>query len=142
MPIPAAPLRRGDRGTAVAQLHRTLEAIHRAIEPKERDGRVFGGATENLISELQKQSALPVTGVFDADTHAAIMRMLADIGPFTVYGALTDADGQPVVGATVIAVDVDLRRTQKLGKPATTDSGGEYEVRYAASNFTRAEKAS
>ena len=45
MPIPAAPLRRGDRGTAVAQLHRTLEAINRAIESKERDGRVFGGAT-------------------------------------------------------------------------------------------------
>ena len=142
MPIPAAPLRRGDRGTDVAQLHRTLEAINRTIEPKESDGRIFGGVTENVISELQKQSALPVTGVFDADTRAAIMRMLADIGPFTVYGAVNDADGRPIVGATVFAVDVDLRRTQDLGKPATTDSGGEYEVRYAASSFTRAEQAS
>ena len=141
MPIPATPLRRGDRGAAVAQLHRTLEAINRTIEPKERDSRVFGGATADVISELQTQSALPVTGVFDADTHAAITRMLADIGPFTVFGAVNDADSRPIVGATVIAVDVDLRRMQELGK-TKTDSGGEYEVRYAASKFTRSEKAS
>ena len=141
MPVPAAPLRRGDRGSSVAQLHRTFEAINRVIEPKERDGRVFGGATEKVISEFQTQSALPVTGVFDADTHAAITRMLADIGPFTVYGAVTDADGRPIAGATIIAADIDLRRTEVLGK-TTTDSGGEYEVRYAASKFTRSEKAS
>lgn len=142
MPIPAAPLRRGDRGPAVAQLHRTLEAINCVIEPKERDGRFFGDATEDVLREFQKQSALPVTGVFDADTYAVIAHMLSDIGPFTVYGALTDADGRPIARATIIAVDVDLRRTQELGKPATTDSGGEYEVRYAASKFTRSEKAS
>jgi hypothetical protein len=73
-----------------------------------------------------------VTGVFDADTYAAIAHMLSDIGPFTVYGALTDADGRPIARATIIAVDVDLRRTEELGT-TTTDSGGEYEVRYAAS---------
>lgn len=141
MPIPAVPLRRGDRGAAIAQLHRTLEAINRTIEPKERDNHVFGGATEGVLRTFQEQSAIPITGVFDADTHTAITRMLADIGPFTVYGALTDADGLPIVGATVIAVDVDLRRMEELGK-TKTDSGGEYEVRYAASKFTRAEKAS
>jgi hypothetical protein len=141
MPIPAAPLRRGDRGAAVADLHRTLEAINRVVDKTERAGRIFGGATEGLLREFQKQAALPVTGVFDADTHAAITHMLADIGPFTVFGQVTDADGQPIAGATVFAVDVDLRRTEVLGQ-AKTDTGGEYEVRYAASKFTRAEKAS
>ena len=141
MPIPAAPLRRGDRGPAVAQLHRTLEAINRAIDPKERDGRFFGDATEGVLRKFQEQSAIPITGVFDADTHAAITRMLADVAPFSVYGAVTDADGRPIAGATIVAVDVDLRRTEELGT-TTTDSGGEYEVRYAASKFTRSEKAS
>ena len=142
MPIPAAPLRRGNRGAAIAQLHRTLEAINRPIDPRERDGRFFGDATEGVLRKFQEQSATPITGVFDADTHAAITHMLSDIAPFAVYGVLTDPDGRPIAGATILAVDVDLRRTQDLGKPATTDSGGEYEVRYAASNFTRAEKAS
>ncbi|MFF9120455.1 neuraminidase-like domain-containing protein [Streptomyces massasporeus] len=141
MPVPAAPLRLGDRGEAVAQLHRTLEAIKRVIDPKERDARVFGGATEAVLRKLQEQSAIRVTGVFDADTHALVTRILSDIGPFTVYGTVTDADARPVVGAVVVALDVDLRRREELGR-ATTDSGGEYEVRYAASRFTRAEKAS
>src|SRR5215204_2933257 len=141
MPIPAAPLRRGDRGPTVAQLHRTLEAINRAIDPRERDARIFGGATEGVLRKLQEQSAIPVTGVFDSDTHSVVTRILSDIGPFTVYGTVTDADARPIAGATVVAVDVDLRRNQQLGQ-ATTDSGGEYEVRYAASRFTRVEKSS
>jgi len=141
MPIPAAPLRRGDSGPAVAQLHRTLEAINRTIEPQERDARVFGGATEEVLRKFQDQSGLPSTGMFDVETHAAITRMVFDIGPYVVYGAVTDADGRPIANATIVAIDVDLRRTEELGK-TMTDSGGEYEVRYDASKFTRAEKTS
>ena len=141
MPIPVPPLQRGDRGEAVAQLHRTLEAIGRPVDPKERKTRVFGGGTEAVLRKLQGDSAIPVTGVFDTDTSAVVTRILSDIGPFTVYGTVTDADATPIVGATVIAMDVDLRSTEELGQ-TTTDSGGEYEVRYAASRFARAEKAS
>ena len=141
MPIPAAPLRRGDRGDAVAALHRTLEAINRVIDPADRDRRIFGVPTEGVIRDFQTQAALPVTGVYDDATRAAIVRMLADIGPFSVYGHVADADGMPIVGATIFAVDVDLRRTEVLGQ-TKTDSGGDYEIRYAASKFTRAEKAS
>lgn len=144
MPIPAAPLRRGDRGTAVAQLHRTLEAIGRTIDQAERDARIFGPATEAVLSELQTQSAIKVTGVFDADTYTLVSSLLADIGPFSVFGTLTDADGNPIAGAAIVAVDVDLRSTEVLGgrRRWATDSGGEYEVRYAPSQFARAEKAS
>jgi hypothetical protein len=139
MPIPAAPLRLGDRGDAVADLHRTLEAIKRSVDPKEREAQVFGPATEALLRKLQDQSGILVTGVYDDDTRQLVTRILSDIGPFTVFGTVTDAGGGPVAGATVIALDVDLRRTEKLGQ-TTTDSAGEYEVRYAASRFTRAEK--
>jgi hypothetical protein len=59
MPIPAPPLRVGDRGDAVARLRRTLEAIKRAVDAKERDVRVFGGATEVVLRNLQEQSAIP-----------------------------------------------------------------------------------
>ena len=139
MPIPASPLRRADAGPAVADLHRTFESLNRVIDQAERDSRSFGPATEALVGEYQQQSALPVTGVFDDDTRAAIVRMLADLGPFTVYGRVTDPDRQPVSGATVVADDVDLRQRQELGR-AKTDSEGDFEVRYGPSRFTRADK--
>jgi hypothetical protein len=141
MPIPATPLRRGDRGAAVADLHRTLEAMSRPIEPSERAAMTFGGATEDVLRELQAQSAIEVTGVFDDATRAVIVAYLADVGPYVVFGALTDADGLPIEGATVFAVDVDLRRTEVLGQ-TTSDVVGGFEVRYTASQFTRAEKTS
>ncbi|MEO8554798.1 MAG: carboxypeptidase-like regulatory domain-containing protein, partial [Kofleriaceae bacterium] len=141
MPIPATPLRRNDRGPAVAALHRTFEILNRKIDQRERDTRVYGAATEALVREYQTQSGAPVTGVFDEPTHDRIAAQLSDIGPFSVYGQVLDANGDPVIGASVFAVDVDLRRNEVLGQ-ATTDSGGDYEVRYPASKFTRAEKAS
>jgi len=141
MPIPPAPLRRGDRGPLVAALHRTLESLNRKIDQTERDRRIFGMATEEVIRAFQGQAALPVTGVFDDATRASIEAMLRDIGPFSVYGRITDANDDPVVGATVFAVDVDLRRHQVVGQ-GTADSDGEYEIRYAPSKFTRAEKDS
>src|SRR5688572_8144783 len=140
MPIPATPLRRGDRGAAVADLHRTLEAMSRPVEPGERAAMTFGGATEDLLRELQAQSGIEVTGVFDDATRAVIVAYLADVGPYVVFGTLTDADGLPVEGATVFAVDVDLRRTEVLGQ-TTSDVVGGFEIRYTASQFTRAEKA-
>ena len=141
MPIPAHPLGLGDRGDAVGRLHRTLEALNRVVDRQERDAGLFGASTESVLRTLQEQSAITVTGVFDAGTHEVVTRILSDIGPFTVYGTVTDAEARPVAGATVVALDVDLRTSEELGR-TTTDSGGEYEVRYAASRFTRAEKGS
>ena len=140
MPIPAPPLRLGDRGDAVGWLHRTLEAIRRVVDAQEQDARLFGASTEAVLRKLQQDSAIPVTGEFDTGTHELVTHILSDIGPFTVYGTVTDADDRPVAGATVVASDVDLRKREELGRTAT-DSSGVYEVRYAASRFARAEKA-
>jgi hypothetical protein len=141
MPIPPVPLQRGDRGSEVAALHRTLEAIGLKVEAQDRDARVFEDSTEQVLRELQERSGLPVTAVFDADTRDAIARTLADVGPFSVYGSVSDADGTPIADAIVEASDVDFRSREELGT-AATDSGGEYEVRYSASSFARAEKGS
>jgi hypothetical protein len=139
VPIPAAPLQRGDRGPAVTALHRTFEHLDRQIDPAERARRSFGASTEALLRDYQGQAALPATGVFDEATRLAVAAQLGDIGPFAVYGTLTDAAGDPVAGATIFAVDVDLRRNEVLGQ-TTSDLFGEFEVRHTASKFTRAEK--
>jgi peptidoglycan hydrolase-like protein with peptidoglycan-binding domain len=128
MPVPAPPLRVGDRGDAVGWLHRTLEAINRAVDRRGRDAGEFGASTEAVLRTLQEQSGVTATGVFDEGTHELVTRILSDVGPFTVYGKVTDADGRPVAGAAVVAFDVDLRKREELGR-AATDRGGEYEVR-------------
>jgi hypothetical protein len=60
---------------------------------------------------------------------------------FVVRGQVRYSDGKPFVGVQVRAVDRDLRREQPLGQQ-TTDDGGRYEIRYQATAFSRAEKAS
>src|SRR3954451_10553043 len=84
----------------------TLEAINRAVDRRERDAREFGASTEAVLRRLQEQSAIPITGVFDDDIYVLVTRILSDIGPFTVYGTVTDADIGPVADLEVAALDV------------------------------------
>lgn len=61
-----------------------------------------------------------------------------------VRGHVTFTDSQrsrPVVGARVVAVDVDLRLEQVLGE-FMTGNDGYYEIHYSPDKFSRAEKAS
>jgi hypothetical protein len=61
---------------------------------------------------------------------------------FVVRGTVTHrADGSPVEGAIVRAIDQDLRSQQILGT-RRTNSAGTYEIPYTADQFSRAEKAS
>jgi hypothetical protein len=137
MSISAFPLRLGDRGDTVADLHRTLELLQLPIDQGERDRRVFGPATQAVLRDLQTKCAIAVTGILDGDTRTKLEGMLNDVGPFCVCGRLTDASGQPIAGATIVAMDRQLRRSEVLGQ-ATTDSGGDYEVRYTASRLVNA----
>ncbi|HSH82303.1 MAG TPA: Tc toxin subunit A, partial [Herpetosiphonaceae bacterium] len=59
---------------------------------------------------------------------------------FRVKGQVRGADGQPLAGAIVRAVDRDLRSEQPLGED-TTKRDGRYEIRYKQEHFSRAEKA-
>jgi|GEM_PF-6989331 len=105
MPIPSEPLRRSDRGTFVAQLHRTLEAINRAIDQKERDARVFGGVTEAILREFQTQSTLPVTGLFG---HAYARRQCA------LHGVRRREPGCPREGSRDARTDGKAHRRRSL----------------------------
>ncbi|HWL39453.1 MAG TPA: Tc toxin subunit A, partial [Gemmatimonadaceae bacterium] len=141
MPIPAAPLRRGDRGPEVASLHRTFESLDYVVDQSERDSRSFGPGTEELMRRFQGQSSIEGSGEFDIATRAVIEAVFRDTAPFCVYGKLSDANGEPIAGASIIALDMDFRRHERLKKaPTVTDRWGEFEARYSAASFTRAEK--
>jgi hypothetical protein len=60
------------------------------------------------------------------------------IAEFVVAGLVRDADGVPLVGVLVRAVDRDLRSEQALGE-ATTDAQGRYEIRYSTAAAAVAE---
>src|SRR5262249_19566428 len=72
-PIPFTPeqqpeLRRGSRGDSVTTLQTLLNAYGAGIGV---DGG-FGGGTETAVRGFQETHALPVTGVVDAATWAAL----------------------------------------------------------------------
>jgi hypothetical protein len=60
---------------------------------------------------------------------------------FFVRGSVHTSDGAPYTRGLVRAFDIDLRSEQALGQVATDKAGG-YEIRYAAAQFRRLEKAS
>jgi Tc toxin complex TcA C-terminal TcB-binding domain/ABC toxin N-terminal region/Neuraminidase-like domain len=60
---------------------------------------------------------------------------------FIVRGTVTYPDGRPAVGVRVCAFDKYLRGEEKL-VDTTTDEKGQYEGRYTAAQFRRAEKGS
>jgi hypothetical protein len=113
MPIPAPPLRVGDRGDAVARLHRTLEAIKRAST--RTSGTCASSAARPRSCSAISRSRAPSRDGRVRHRHALpVTRILADIGPFTVYGMVIDADARPIAGAALVAMDVDLRRCEEL----------------------------
>jgi len=59
---------------------------------------------------------------------------------FLVRGTVTDPEGRPARGLTVVAFDQDLRKRQELGR-APTGKDGRYEIAYDAGQFRHAEKA-
>ena len=64
-----------------------------------------------------------------------------DAQDFVVRGTVRDANGAPLPGIFVRALDRDLRprHSQQLGGPAVTNDRGFYEIRYVAKDFALAE---
>jgi cell wall-associated NlpC family hydrolase len=63
------PLQKGDNSSDVSDLQNALEAL--GFSPGGNDGD-FGSRTQDAVEAFQAANQLPVTGVVDADTWAAI----------------------------------------------------------------------
>ncbi len=141
------------RGADVALLHKELGQLGFTISAAETQATVFGADTAQAVIQFQQTHQLPTSGVVDAQTAALINQEIDKLQPspsprlpvtpqpFTVRGQVRWADGRPLVGAEVQAVDRDVRGEEQLGK-TRTGSDGRYEIRYASNRFSRAEKNS
>lgn len=112
----------------------------------EQLGQVLGTATRKLLSIFQEKRRLKVSGILDAITADALNRLLAELlgvnkdeRGFSVKGKVSFADGFAAPSVHVVAVDLDLRSEEILGR-ATTGRDGEYEIRYSPGQFRRLDK--
>jgi hypothetical protein len=137
----------GATGEQVLELHRALAVMGMHIEPEERDAGEFGASTCAAIIKLQALAGLGQTGVLDTNTKVVIDVALDRLGfrdgdgagptaagPYSVQGRVTDADGEPLAGALVVALDCDLRARRVIAR-GQTDPAGEYRVSYTAQDL-------
>lgn len=100
--------------------------------PSERGGadvfvRLYDGKGK-LLHETNTIRNAPIDVVLDMEVPDRV---------FVVRGKVRLVDGTPAAGATVRA---HVRRAEPLGTAVITDPEGNYEIRYVASDFARAEK--
>src|SRR5215831_3335683 len=149
------------RGEDVGLLQGELRQLRFAIEGSETGGQVFGDATLQAVLNFQQANRLAPTGVVDQTTAARINAAVDSLqaqpepgggtgsqplpapheGPreFSIQGQIRQADGSPLVGATVRAFDQDMRHEETLGE-TVTDGTGQYEIKYTTPSFQTAEK--
>ena len=152
-------LKSGDHGDAVGNLQDALlllmrknifqpaEDQRRFLDdelPKERKEQVYKRVTTKAVAIFQDQHQLRVEhqGEVDALTaevlNASLNLIVEQIR--RVFGTVRGAQGDPLDGVTVQAIDRDLRSEQLLGKVPVQD--GHYEIRYTRAQFRLAEKDS
>jgi Tc toxin complex TcA C-terminal TcB-binding domain/Neuraminidase-like domain/Salmonella virulence plasmid 28.1kDa A protein len=112
----------------------------------EQLGQVLGNATRKLLSIFQEKRRIKVSGILDELTADALNRLLAELlgvskdeRGFVVKGKVSFADGFAAASVPVVAVDLDLRSEEILGR-ATTNRDGEYEIRYSLGQFRKLDK--
>lgn len=132
----------GASGETVALLHAALTAVGLEISDVERESTRFGTTTRDALLRVQAMTGLEPTGEIDERTlHqacAVLERMRAATpalprGQQIVTGTVSDADGLPLVGATVVAYKRGLRSSREAGR-ATTDTEGRYVITFPATS--------
>jgi hypothetical protein len=128
----------GMEGKQVALLHSLINAIGIEIDESELKAQRFGPATQDAVRRLQILAGLKPTGKVDRRTQklldGALERLQAtqpskggslqvDPENYFVEGNVTDSDGFPLKGVTVIADTLDLRKTREMGRSKTDDQG-------------------
>ncbi len=140
-------------GEDVKLLQRELAQLLFNLPADEVGQGVFGPGTRDAVRQFQDRFAAELRasgwpgeiGVVEAITARFINREVGRLQPpgqptgFIVRGVVRQADARPLSGAIVVAVDQDLRGEEALGQ-TTTNADGQYEIRYTANQFARAEK--
>lgn len=114
---------------------------------REREQSTYGKATRRLVQYVQLQEGLGdnLGGAVEEQTAARLNEILKRLGAFdsapasVVRGTVRDANGNPLPGVIVRALDRDLRRKESLGEMTVTNERGSYEIPYGAKQFARAE---
>lgn len=128
-------------GDDVKLLQRELRQLGYSIPDTEAQQGFFGQNTQAAVLDFQRKHSLQPTGRVDQSTATMINRDVDALGSsFIVHGLVRHPDGKPVTDVVVAAFDRDLRSEERLGDIATTDAEGRYEIKYAAGQFSRAEK--
>lgn len=143
------PIRYGNQGETVANLHQALEALGFPIEDaQEKRAQRYGEHTAQTVEEFKSRYELSNTepDVFDEEAADQINTLLDERGlldeeeatRFVVRGQI-HRDGRPYAGGLVRAFDRDMRSEELLDE-TETNREGRYEITYTADQFARAEK--
>ena len=115
------------------QVHIALTALGRSVPQAERESRVYGPRTTDIVRALQDELGVPSTGVLDAATVRLINAKLSKrpAEERVVRGTARLATGAAATG-DALSVNVwlkDRAQEHRLGR-STLDADGGFEVRY------------
>jgi hypothetical protein len=156
----------GEASPRVALLHKTLAVLGEGVHADEVSECVAGYDTQEKVRTIQERAGVRPGGgdvLVDARTQQAIAGALKDRGlaaakrSFIVSGTVRDVSGRPVVRASVLAFDLDLRgirgRREATAAPdltreagfevlgeALTDARGAYSITFYDWQYSRAER--
>lgn len=160
------PLKEGDKGYSMVNLQDALLVLldRKAITPanprlfavwkrglsSDRSNQTYGNTTTAIVKKFQKDNHVRADGIVGRQTAATMNKLLTEWGlleqptepetpAYKVQGHIKQADGSPLVGNLVRALDKDLRHEQLLGE-ARTDRQGYYTIGYNQNQFRRADK--
>src|SRR5262249_30819428 len=129
----------GMSGDDVTRLHAALTALGIEIAESETDEQRFGDSTEEAVRRIQSVMGVEPTGEVDPGmlelALAAWGRLTGGAEPapvdgrYVVEGVVSAPSGLPLTGATVVALQVELRETKELCR-AKTDEMGRYRAEF------------
>jgi hypothetical protein len=136
----------GMQAEDIVVLHHLLTAIGFEIDENEVKGRTFGETSRQALRRLQLLLGLEPTGLTSENMSAILnaarqrlnvslalpdTRQPAGTDKYWIEGILTDADGLPLAGATVIADACGFRKNVEIGR-SKSDRQGHYRIEQGA----------
>lgn len=119
-------LQQGLNGGDVANLQTELGKIGFMIPPAEQQTSNFAQGTHDAVTRFQTQAGLPVTGIVDSATAAALGAALA-AATYTVHGTVWSSVSAGVAGLQIQLIDKNVGADITIASGAT-GAGGNYSI--------------